>query len=745
MSFRHLPTTLAVAFLLAMILTPTALGKSEDPAPARFDPTTILVKFAKTATADTTVRREGDRVAGVAAGGVRVVRIGRGRTVGERVAAYGRRAGVVYAERNWIRTLALATPNDPSYGAQWGLGAIGAFAGWNLFPGSFVPPSTPKIAVIDTGVDLVHPDLVANLDLANQARCINFLACTSAPGVAQDTDGHGTHVAGIAAAVTNNGAGVAGVAYSSPVMPVKVFADGADTTQDWDIMNGINWAVSRGAKVINMSIGGGGPFPTTLCNAVANANASGVLVVVAAGNEGTQTPSYPAACPGAVGVAATASDGTSPDWSNWGSQNVFLSAPGDEILSTYVGSTYDTLTGTSMASPHTAGLAALLFGQAPGSTTTDVKRILAKTAERIGGNLYPPFLYGASHPNSACIGCTWHPYYGYGEIDAKVALCEAAPSPTISSFSPFVAPVGSSVTITGTNLACAASVSLNHAETSFTVDSLTQITATVPSGPRAGEWRVTTPNGTAVSPLWATVSSPTITSFSPTSGIPGSTVILTGTNFLGVTAVRLGSRETGFTVDSPTQITATVPSAPDSGRWRVDNPVWSATHPSVFTVSSGGTQPFTYAPATALPGEEVTLTGSFSGVTGVSLGAATASIVGSSPTELTVTVPAGVSSGKWSVANSGGTAVNEHVFTVASPTISSFSPTNGVAGSTVTMLGENFDDVTSVTIGYVEASFTVDSPTQITATVPPGVAFGRWRVISPAWTAIHPIVYTVTG
>ena len=735
---------LAVTAVATAVLVPAAGGKDDAPRAARTDPNTILVKFSRPATAAEMVRRQGDRIAATAPGGVRIVRIGRGRSATERIGAYERRPGVVYAEPNYLRTTQIATPNDTSYGTQWGLGAIGAFPGWNLFPGSYSPSETPKIAVIDTGVDLAHPDLAANVDVSNQARCINLLQCTTGPTVAQDTDGHGTHVAGIAAAVTNNGAGVAGLAFSSRILPVKVFADGSDLTQDADLVHGINWAVSHGARVINMSIGGGGPFPTTLCNAVANANAAGVLVVAAAGNEGTQSASYPAACPGAIGIAATAEDGSSPDWSNWGPKNVFVSAPGDDILSTLPGSTYDSFSGTSMASPHVAALGALLFGQAPGSTPADVKRIIGQTADRIGGTRYLPRVYGTD-PIGACVGCSWHPYYGYGEIDVQEALCLAAPKPTIASAAPLVAAAGSNVTITGTNLACASSVSLNHAETSFTVVSLTQLTATVPDGPRAGQWRVTTPNGTAVSALWSTVASPTISSFAPASGLPGSTVTITGTNFVGVRSVRLGAREATHTVDSPTQITATVPSAPPSGKWRVETAIWSAEHPLVFTVTSGASQPFTYAPASARPGAEVTLTGTFSGVSAVTLGSVAAPFTVASPTELTATVPAGIASGLWSVTDTSGTQTSELVFTVASPMISSFSPGSGPAGSTVTILGENFDDVMSVTVGTVEADFTIDSPTQITATVPPGVAYGRWRVISPVWTALDPLVYTVTG
>ena len=180
MSLRHLPTTLAVALLAATILAPAAACKDDDPATARFDPTTILVKFSKPATAEAS-SRGGRPDRGIAPGGVRVVSIGRGRTVGNRLAAYNRRAGVVYAEPNYRRTFALDAPNDSSFGSQWGLVAVRALSAWNHFPGSYSPAATPKIAVIDTGVQLNHPDLAANLDLANQAPASTSSSASAGP------------------------------------------------------------------------------------------------------------------------------------------------------------------------------------------------------------------------------------------------------------------------------------------------------------------------------------------------------------------------------------------------------------------------------------------------------------------------------------------------------------------------------------------------------------------------------------
>jgi thermitase len=737
---RRWTAALFVSLAIALVLVPGASAKDESPTGPRIEPSTILVRFADRSAAGADIAREADSLAGITANGVHIVRLGPGRAVPERVAAYRRHSNVVYAEPNYIRSIDLAAPNDPSYSIQWGLASMRALGGWNVFPNSYSPAPGPKLAVADTGVDSAHPDLAANIDTANGARC---LTGTCVANSALDDHGHGTHVAGIAGAVTNNGVGIAGVGFPSRIIPIKVLASNGSGS-DASIASGIMWAAARGARVVNLSLGGYG-FSQTICNAVASATSAGTLVAAAAGNDGSSTPLYPAACPGAIGIAATASDTTSPSWSNWGNPNVFASAPGAAIYSTFwaTGSTYATLSGTSMATPHAAGLAALLFGQMPSRTPTDVKQILARSADKIGATFYPPLTYGAD-PYGTCSGCTWHPYYGYGEIDAQSALCFAA-SAAISTHSPTVAPTGGSVTITGPNVGCASAVSLGFVNATFTVDSPTQITATVPPGVGYGYWRVTTGAGTSVSPLVFTVSSPTISTYSPASGGVGSTVTVTGTRFTGTTSVTLGFVNASFTVDSPTQITATVPSGVSYGRWRVSNPVWTAIDPVVFTVTGGGGGPFTVSPAMAPAGSAVTLTGSgFTGATAVSLGFVNASFTVDSPTQITATVPPGVGYGYWRVTTGAGTSVSPLVFTVSSPAISSFSPTNGGAGSTVTITGAGFTGATSVTLGFVNASFTVDSPTQIRVTVPPGVSYGRWRVANPVWTAADPVVFTVS-
>jgi len=186
---------------------------------------------------------------------------------------------------------------------------------------------------------------------------------------------------------------------------------------------GIIWAADHGARAMNLSLGGSS-YSKTLCNAVSYALSHGSLVVVAAGNSGTSAASYPAACPGALGVAATDSNDLTPSWSNYGAPNVSVSARGVSIYSTYVGGGYATLSGTSMATPFVTGLAGLLFSQTPTRTPANVKTILASTSDKVGSVAY------GSDPYGTCSGCTWNGTYGYGRIDVLAALSGSASTPS---------------------------------------------------------------------------------------------------------------------------------------------------------------------------------------------------------------------------------------------------------------------------------------------------------------------------
>jgi thermitase len=375
----------------------------------------LLVKFAPSVDGAARVAAAGDEDLGQTKGRVDVVRVGGGESLQAKLAEYRSRRDVVYAEPNYIASAtSLPRPDDPAYDQQWSLAKGQAVDGWSLFPGSYEPGGGAKLAIVDTGTDLTHPDLAGQLDLADSANCVNDRdAC--APGSAQDDQGHGTHTTGIAAAAANNGVGVAGVAFASSVMAVKVLdAQGSGTYAA--VANGILWSAEHGARVISLSLGGY-DYSETLCDAVATAtNTYHALVVAAAGNDGVSDAVYPAACPGAIGVAATNANDRTASWSNFGKRDVFVSAPGVSIFSTYLDGSYETLSGTSMATPFVSGLAALLFGQDPSRGPADVKLILARTADKVGGVRYD------ADPHGICSTCSFHPRYGYGRINVDRAL-----------------------------------------------------------------------------------------------------------------------------------------------------------------------------------------------------------------------------------------------------------------------------------------------------------------------------------
>lgn len=405
--------------VLVGLLSPASAAARSD-RPAAFAET-ILVKFDRPASAAAEVAEEGDRSLGRTRTGVQVVGLEPGESVEARVAAYEARGDVAYAERNPFATAALARSSDPDRPSQWGLDAIGAPAGWSVHPGSYAGRGGVVVAVLDTGIDETHPELDDGRVLgAAGASCLAPDAVCRA-GSSGDPAGHGTTLAGVIAAEADNGVGVAGVAFSSSLMPVKVLGeDGRGSYAG--ITNGILWAATHGARVINLSLGGYDQSQT-LCDAVARAVALGVVVVAAAGNEATTRPFYPAACPGAVGVAASDQDGSSAPFSNSGAPNVFVSAPGVSILSTWPGNGYAYSDGTSIAAPFVSALSALVLGQAPTRSPNDVRNLLARTAAKTGG---APF---GADPLGVCADCGWSPSSGYGRIDVAGALgAVAAPA-----------------------------------------------------------------------------------------------------------------------------------------------------------------------------------------------------------------------------------------------------------------------------------------------------------------------------
>lgn len=285
---------------------------------------------------------------------------------------FGKRKDVEFAEHHYILMQnAVPVPNDVFYREQyqWNLPVIGTENGWAISRGS----KKITIALVDTGVDLDHPDLKNRL-----VGGYNVLADNNNP---DDDNGHGTHVAGIIASETNNGRGVAGITWYNKIMPVKAMGSkGYGTTSD--IAKGIYWAVDHGAKVINLSLGNYQPS-RVLKEAIDYAYNKDVVLVAAAGNDHTRQPTYPASYPEVMAVSAVDQDGKLAEFSNHGTY-VDVAAPGVYIPSTYFKKQYAALSGTSMASPHVAGLAGLVRSENPNLTNRQVIRIIKRSAADLG-------------------------------------------------------------------------------------------------------------------------------------------------------------------------------------------------------------------------------------------------------------------------------------------------------------------------------------------------------------------------
>jgi|GEM_PF-2507838 len=270
---------------------------------------------------------------------------------------------------------AAETPNDTYYHRQWALPNMHVPQAWELLPPS---SKTIKVAVIDSGADLSHPDLTKHL-LPGK----DYIDQDDTPN---DVNGHGTHVSGIIAAETNNRAGIAGLSgpFDVKIIPLKIF-DETGTGDVSDEVSAIYDAVAMGADVINLSLGSN-EYHQAEADAIAFAAEKGVVVVAASGNDSSAV-SYPAALPESIAVAATASNDEVTDYSNFGSQ-VDVAAPGDEILSAYprhlVSSGYVYGSGTSMAAPQVSALAALLKGHTPELTKQDIEELIYESAVDIG-------------------------------------------------------------------------------------------------------------------------------------------------------------------------------------------------------------------------------------------------------------------------------------------------------------------------------------------------------------------------
>jgi len=310
------------------------------------------------------------------------------------MAALAKNPNFSFVENNSLAE-ATAIPDDERYPSQWHLPIMHASAGWDLCTGSYGVP----IAIIDSGVDPDHPDLADKLIPG-----YNFVANNQDT---HDVYGHGTAVAGSAAAIGNNSIGVSGVAWDNPIMPLMVL--GSDNLASYyDIAEAIIYAVDHGAKVINISFGG--PSSSyTVQNAANYAWDHGAVICASAANYNTSTPYYPAACDHVVAVAATDSADRKASFSNYGDW-IDITAPGVSILTTSNGGGYGYWSGTSFSSPIACGLAALVMSANPWLTNAQVVELLKQGADDLGD---PGF----------------DPYFGYGRINVYQTLAMALDSP----------------------------------------------------------------------------------------------------------------------------------------------------------------------------------------------------------------------------------------------------------------------------------------------------------------------------
>ncbi|MBU1319037.1 MAG: S8 family serine peptidase [candidate division Zixibacteria bacterium] len=347
-------------------------------------------------------------------------------TVDQMVELFRGKPEVEYAEPNYIFH-AFMTPNDPYYSYQWHMPMINMEQAWDQSTGTGV-----VVAIVDCGVayenygsfaqapDLAGTSFVPGYDFVNNDTHPN------------DDNGHGTHVAGTVAQTTNNGVGVTGVAFNCSIMPVKVL-DSQGSGYLSDVADGIIWAADNGADVINMSLGASSTT-STLQNAVQYAYGMGVTIVCAAGNAGTPVAQYPAAYTECISVSAVRYDKALAYYSSYGS-TIDICAPGGDVTvdqngdgyvdgvlqQTHDGSNYSSFSyyfyqGTSMASPHVAGVAALLLAKDGSLTPQQVRDAIQGSAEDLGA-------------------AGWDQSFGYGLVDANAALQSLTPTPPVANFS----------------------------------------------------------------------------------------------------------------------------------------------------------------------------------------------------------------------------------------------------------------------------------------------------------------------
>lgn len=296
---------------------------------------------------------------------------------------------VRFAEFDRLGKFALV-PNDPYLGSQWHTQKIGAAAAWDISQGQGV-----TIAVLDTGTDCTHPDL--------SAACVAGWNMVDNNSNTADVSGHGTQAAGAAAAISNNGAGVAGIAGQAKIMPIRI--GGSNGFMYSDVAAGLTYAADKGVRVANMSIYGA-LGSSSILSAAQYFKSKGGLVITSAGNAATDPGWSPSTS--MITVSATDANDTLASWSNFG-RYIVMSAPGVGIWSTTMGSggTYSAVSGTSFSSPITAGVVALMMAANPALSNTEVESLLFSTAVDLGS---------AGRDSQ----------FGHGRVNAAAAVAAAA-------------------------------------------------------------------------------------------------------------------------------------------------------------------------------------------------------------------------------------------------------------------------------------------------------------------------------
>jgi thermitase len=383
---------IAAALVLLVALPGTGNAQAGPPGGGQWVPGQVLVKpkaGLPDAQLDRILRQHQGRAVGrINAINVRIVSVPP-QAEDAVVRALSRNPHISFAEKNYLVQLSEMIPNDPRFPDAWHLARIDASGAWGRAKAKGI-----VVAVLDTGFEAEHPDLADRL-----------LRGYNAVDGSSDTSpvhSHGTRIAGIVAAATDNATGVAAVAWDAMILPVRVSNRSDGVASLSDIARGLSWAADNGAHVANISYNVS--HSLTVGNAAQYMRNKGGVVVVAAGNSGGD-PGYPDN-PYMISVSATTSSDSLASWSSYGDY-VNLSAPGASILTTTPGGGYTSVSGTSAASPVAAGVAALVMGANGSLKSADVEKVLFETADDLGA------------PG-------WDPYYGWGRVNAERAVARAA-------------------------------------------------------------------------------------------------------------------------------------------------------------------------------------------------------------------------------------------------------------------------------------------------------------------------------